>query len=335
MGGKNSRNLRRAKTRKNSIENDEEIKNELLNPIKFVKYKEIEELGNTFKKLEKKKHKINYLNYMDFNDYMISLSNFTLKNADLKDDYSSLKYKYSYRDKFYNETFNIEYLQSFIEAKILKHPNIYEKALHSENSQERTLLFKDFLFNLQKCLIPKVKEIELENGVSEDELNENTIMKKSSAIVYGLLYCGGEDWVKAKIFFNLFKEDGKLKKSEFLDLFLFMLFTTATYATCYSRTQLCKYKMLGDVNQEYLSDILKLFQIDVIKSVVEYTDKLLFGKEQNSPLLYEQFRERCQISDKNDTLSFLFSPRGIRYMHRRISGVVLDKKKLKRSITKK
>ena len=55
-------------------------------------------------------------------------------------------------------------------------------------------------------------------------------MKKNAAIIYGLLYCEGYDWLKVRIFFNLFKDkDRKLKKSEDLDYFLFMLFTTATY----------------------------------------------------------------------------------------------------------
>ena len=324
MGGKNSKSYRNSMRRQKTIESNEELQMEIKNPIKFCKYKEIDEIGKMFFKLEEKTEKINYLRYLHFNDYMISLSHFSIQNADLKDDYSLIKYVYSYKDTFYNETFNVEYLQSFIESKVLKHPDVYEKAFHSDNSQERSMIFKDFLFNLHKSLIPKIKQIQLENGISEDDLNENTIMKKHSAIIYGLLYCEGDDWLKARIFFNLFKENGKLKQSQMLDYFLFMLFTTSTYSMCYSRTQLTKYKIIGDVDEENMVKAMKYFQVESIKSVVEYTNKLLFGEEKNNELLYEQFRQRCQISDKKKSASFLFNSKGIRYIHKKISGNTND-----------
>lgn len=324
MGGKNSKNYRKSLIRQKTIESNEELQREVKNPIKFCKYKEIDELGNMFFKLEEKSEKINYLRYINFNDYMISLANFSIQNADLKDDYNAIKYVYSYKDKFYEEIFNVEYLQSFIESKILKHPDVYEKAFHSENSQERSLIFKEFLFNLHKALIPKVKQIQLENGISEEDLNENTIMKKNTAIIYGLLYCDGDDWLKARIFFHLFKENGKLKKSENLDYFLFMLFTTSTYAMCYSRTQLSKFKIIGEVDEANMIKAMKYFQIGTIKSAVEFTNKLLFGPEKNNELLYEQFRQRCQISDRKESASFLFNSKGIRFMHKRVSGNTND-----------
>lgn len=330
MGGKNSKDKKKRSVRQ-SIERPEDIQLELKNPIKLYNYKDIDEAGKIFLKLEEKKEKINYLKYIDFNDYMISLYKFSLKSADIPDDYNTIKYTYSCQDKFYNELFNIESLQSFIESKILKHKNVYQKAFHSENSQERALLFKDFLLNMHKGIIPKLKQIQLENGISEDELNENTIMKKNSAIIYGLFFCEGDDWVKVRIFFNLFKENGKLKKSEELDYFLFMLFTTATYAMCYSRTQLNKYKNLGEVEQEDMGDLMKFFQTDTTKSLVEYTNKLLFGPEKKNELLYEQFRQRCEISEKKESASFLFSDRGIRFMHKDISGIVIEKKKKRKS----
>lgn len=330
MGGKQSKNKKKAAQIRQSMEKDEDIKNEQKNPIKLYKYKEIDELGKMFFKLEEKTEKINYLTYIDFNDYMISLSKFSLQNADLKDDYKLLRYKYSCKEDFYNEQFNIESLQSFIESKILKHEYVYQKAFHSDNSQERTLLFKDFLFNIHKGLIPKLKQIQLENGISEDEINENTIMKKHAAIGYGLLFCGGEDWLKIRVFFNLFKENGRLKKSEDLDYFLFMLFTTATYAMCYSRNQLSKYKNLGEVDKDEMDNAMKVFQMKTTKSLVEYTNKLLFGKEQNNELFYEQFRKRCEITDKKESPSYIFSSKGIRYMHKEISGVVLERKKTKK-----
>lgn len=324
MGGKNSKNYRKSLIRQKTIESNEELQMEIKNPIKFCKYKEIDEIGNMFFKLEEKTEKVNYLRYINFNDYMISLAHFTIQNADLKDDYNAIKYVYSYKDKFYDETFNVEYLQSFIESKILKHPDVYEKAFHSENSQERSLIFKEFLINLHKALIPKIKQIQLENGISEDDLNENTIMKKHAAIIYGLLYCDGDDWLKARIFFHLFKENGKLKKSEILDYFLFMLFTTSTYAMCYSRTQLSKFKIIGEVDEGNMIKAMKYFQIGTIKSVVEFTNKLLFGADQNNELLYEQFRQRCQISDRKESASFLFSSKGIRFMHKKVSGNTND-----------
>ena len=334
MGGKNSKEKKNSKKRQ-SIETDVEIIAEQKKPIKLYKYKEIDEIGKMFFKLEEKTEKINYLTYIDFNDYMISLSKFTLKDADLPDNYKLIKYTYSCKDDFYNEQFNIEYLQSFIESKILKHEKVYQKAFHSENSQERALLFKDFLFYLYKGLMPKIKQIQLENGISEEEVNENTIMKKNSAIIYGLLFCAGDDWLKVRIFFNLFKENGKLKKSEDLDYFLFMLFTTATYAMCYSRSQLSKYKNIGELDQEDLGDVMKFFQVNTTKSLVEYTNKLLFGIEKNNELLYEQFRQRCEITEKKESASYIFSPRGIRYMYKELSGVVIEKKKLKKKKTLK
>ena len=337
MGGKNCNSKSQSDSGKNkrlNFENDEEIENEMKRPIKLYKYKEIDEIGNMFIKFEEKSEKVNYLKYIDFNDYMISLSNFSIENADLPDSYSKIKYSYSCEDEFYNETFNIEYLQSFIESKILKHKNVYEKAFHSDNSHERTLLFKDFLLNLYKASLPKVKQIELENGIIEENVNENTIMKKNSAIIYGLLFCEGDDWLKVKIFFNLFKQNNKLKKSEALDQFLFMLFITATYSMCYARNMLSKYAALGEVDQDDMSDIMTIFQIDTTKKLVEYTNKLLFGREQNNELIYEQFRESCQVTEKKESVSYLFSSRGIRYMHKDLSGIVIEKKKKKKKKNK-
>lgn len=322
MGGKNSKKNKVALARQKTIESNEELQREVKSPIKFYKYKEIDEIGNMFHKLEEKSEKVNYLKYMNFNDYMISLANFSIQNADMKDDYNAIKYVYSHKDKFYNETFNVEYLQSFLESKVLKHPDVYERAFRSDNSQDRSLIFKEFLYNLHKSLIPKIKQIQLENGVSEDDLNENTIMKKNAAIIYGLLYCDGDDWLKARVFFHLFKEGNKLKKSETFDYFLFMLFTTATYCMCYSRTQLSKYTSIGEVDEANMIKAMQYFQVDNIKSVIEFTNKLLFGPEQNNELLYEQFRQKCQITDKKQTASFLFNPKGIRYMHKKISGTI-------------
>ena len=155
-------------------------------------------------------------------------------------------------------------------------------------------------------------------------------MKKNAAIIYGLLFCEGDDWVKVKIFFNLFKENEKLKKSDDLNLFLFMLFITASYSMCYSRSQLSKYATLGEVDEDIMSDAMKIFQIDTTKKLVEFTNTLLFGKEQNNELIYEQFRQMCQITEKKESASFLFSSRGIRYMHKEVSGVVLEKRKKKK-----
>lgn len=331
MGHKNSKNknLQRTKT----VENDEEIQIELKNPIKFIKYKEIEVLGKIFKKIDKIKYKVNYLKYIDFNDYMISLSFFSIQKADLKDDYQKIKYCYSCNDKFYDEPFNIEYLQSFIESKILKHPQVYEKAFHSDNSQDRVLLFKDLLFNLHKGLLPKIKQIELENGVSEDELNENTIMKKNVAIVYGLLFCGGDDWVKIRILFHLFKENGKLKMSENFDFFLFILFTTATYAMCYARNQISKYKIIGEIPKEYLEIAIAMFKNETTKSVIEYTNKLLFGEDKKNELSYEQFRKKFEVNEKKG-IGFIFNTRGIRYMYKELSGLAFEKKKKRYSLKK-
>ena len=117
MGGKQSKSKKKAAQIRQSMEKDEDIKNEQKNPIKLYKYKEIDELGKMFFKLEEKTEKINYLTYIDFNDYMISLSKFSLQNADLKDDYKLLRYKYSCKEDFYNEQFNIESLQSLLNLK--------------------------------------------------------------------------------------------------------------------------------------------------------------------------------------------------------------------------
>ena len=329
MGGKHSKN-NKSNALRQSIEKDDFIQAEMKNPIQLYKYKEIDEVGKIFFKLEEKSEKTNYLKYIDFNDYMISLSNFSLQKAELKDDYNRIRYVYSCKDDFYNQLFDKESLQSFIETKILKHEKVYEKAYHSENSQERALSFKEFLLNLHKGMIPKLKQILSENGISEDELNENKIMKKNSAIVYGLLFCEGYDWLKVKIFFNLFKDDkGKLKKSEDLDYFLFMLFTTATYAMCYSRSQLSKYKKIGEVDKEDIGNLMKFFQTKTTKDLVEHTNKILFGSEQKDEILYEQFKKRCEISEKKESASFLFSSKGIRYMHKELSGIVIEKKKKK------
>ena len=103
MGSKNTKkksksNLKKAKTTIEGIDDpmtNEEIKQELKNPVKLLKYSEIDEAEKLFFKLEEKSEKINYLKYLDFNDYMISLSKFSLKNADIHDNYTKIKLNYS------------------------------------------------------------------------------------------------------------------------------------------------------------------------------------------------------------------------------------------------
>ena len=318
------------KQKKSNFEKDEEIENEMKKPIKFPNYKDIDEIGDMFLKLEEKSEKINYLRSIDFNDYMISLSKFSIENADLADNYTNIKYDYSSKDEFYNQSFNIESLQSFIESKILKHKNVYEKAFHSDNSYERTLLFKDFIINLHKGSIPKIKQLEIEKGTSEDDINENTIVKKNCAIIYGILFCSGDEWLKVKIFFNLFKENEKLKKNDDLNEFLLLLFITATYSMCYSRNVLSKYATLGEIDKDAMGDAMKHFTMETSKKLVDFTNEILFGKEMKNELIYEQFRQKCQNSEKNETVSFLFSGRGIRSMHKELSGIVTEKKKKKK-----
>ena len=147
-------------------------------------------------------------------------------------------------------------------------------------------------------------------------------MKKSSAIIYGLLFCKGDDWVKVRIFFNLFKDENeKLKKTQTLDFFFFMLFTTASYAMFYSRNQLSKYKKMENPDEEDISFLMKIFTMDNTKNLIEYINKLLFGKENTNELVYEQFKKRCEIGEKKESASFIFSSMGIRYMYKKLSGI--------------
>ena len=313
---KNAANLNRSKTT-------------LERPIAFTKYKEIEEEKNIFQKLESKEEKINLLFNLDFKDYMYSLKNFDLKTLDIPDDYSKTNYEYSMNDEFYSQPFTCDYLQSFLQNRILKHKKIYEKAFASDKRFDRTQIFKDFLYNLHKGTQLKLKQIESEKniGTVDNQTEEKEILKRNSAICYGLLFCGGDNSNKLKIFFNLFRnKENKLKMSEGLSEFLLILFIIASYGMCHSRNLLTKYEKIGGFNKEVFTNILKYCQLQSSKALVGITNNLMFGKRNKDELTYDEFKELCILKDKKQSVGYLFSSIGIRFMQKMITEMVLDDK---------
>ena len=313
---KQSANLNRSKT---TIEK----------PITFTKYKDIEEEKNIFHKLENKEEKINLLFNLDFKDYMYSLKNFDLKTLDIPDDYTKANFEYSVNDEFYSQIFTCDYLQIFLQNKILKHKKIYEKAFSSDKRFDRTQIFKDFLYNLHKGTQLKINQVESEKKSEnfDQSNNEKELLKRNSMICYGLLFCGGDNNNKVKIFFNLFRnKENKLKMSENLSEFLLILFIIASYGMCHSRNFLTKYPKIGGFDKELFKNVLKYCQLQNSKKLVGVTNNLLFGKLNKDELSYDEFKELCKLKDKKQSVGYLFNSKGIRFMQKMINDTVIDDK---------
>jgi len=254
-------------------------------------------------------NKFNFLKKINFIDYLYSLVHFSNESANTEDNYSQVSIEYSMDDPFFDEIFSTDIFQLFLDNKILKHKAIEKD---SENYKKMEDIFKETFLSLNNSLALKLfQNNEEKNG---EEADQNTIVTKGAAISYGILYCTGENQIKIKALFNLFQKGGILKSNDKLSNFLLSLFIIPSFGMANARKELSKYEEIGEIEEIQLNDLLNFTDLKSLKCSVQKTNEILFGKEFNLELNYNQFKEKFEEEEPDKSLSFLLNPSGIRYI---------------------
>jgi hypothetical protein len=249
--------------------------------------------------LKLQENKFNYLNKINFADFLYSLANYSNENATVEFKYDDVNIDFKITSPTFSDDFGVDVFQSFIENRILKHDNIYNAKI------EESLIgiFKDNLIQNVTALNLKLKQ-------SHTDDPNFTGVKKSNIIPYGLLYCVGANTVKIKAIFNLFGDNGIIKKSVAFDEFLLSLFLIASYCSISARNKLGKYDTFGQISKENLKELLNTAELKDCQNLVTVTNKLMFGEDLSVSLTYEQFKEK--FKGQENAISFLLSPSGVR-----------------------
>lgn len=263
--------------------------------------------GDKYYELQEKKY--NCFRKLIFGDYFYSLVQFSNDNATLSDDYEKTNINYSMEDPFFCEDFSTDFFQSFLENKILKHEAIYEDA---GNSEKLTSIFKETFLAAHNGLGLKLAQNAKEKG--DENANKALIIKKGHSIGYGILYCTGANYIKIRALFNLFKEGDLLKYSEKLNEFLLSLFLIASYGMANARNKLCKFEEIGEMEKEQFKKLIDISGLKDCQKLVDITTKLMFGQNLSVSLNYQNFKDKFGLNDKENSLAFMLSPSGVRYM---------------------
>ena len=190
--------------------------------------------GKEFSKLETT---CNLLREINFLDYAMSLVNFSVETATLPDDYSKRPDTYEKSNPELSKPMSSDLVQSFIENKIIKHPNVYSMG----ENETLISIFKDNMLQIVKSLCLKLQQKDKEKGLEKKEDR----VTKLHLLGIGLLYCSGSNVSKIKVIYDIFKEGETLVASDLLADFLLSVFLIPSYCILSSRNKL-KYKELGD-----------------------------------------------------------------------------------------
>ena len=257
-------------------------------------------------------NKYNFLRKINFEDFLYSLVHFSNENATLEDDYQKANINFSMEEPFFCELFSNDIFQSFLENKILKHKAIYAIA---GNDEKMTSIFKEGFLAANYGLGVKLAQNAKELG--DTNADKNSIIKKGDAIAYGILFCVGANYVKIRALFNLFKKDEILKDSEKLDEFLLSLFIIAGYGMASARNKLSKFDEIGGIEKEKFKELINTSELKDSQNMVQITKKMLFGQDLSVSLNYQNFKDKFELNDKDNSLAFLLSPSGCRYMQQK------------------
>ena len=148
----------------------------------------------------------------------------------------------------------------------------------------------------------------------DENANKNLIITKGHSIGYGILYCIGANYIKIRALFHLFKEGDILKYSEKLNEFLLSLFLIASYGMASARNKLCKFDEIGEIVKEQLKILIDISGLKDCQHLVDITTKLMFGQNLSVSLNYQNFKDKFGLNDKDNSLAFILSPSGVRYM---------------------
>lgn len=245
-------------------------------------------------------HKINFLVDISLSDYIHSLSKFSIESATLIDDYTIKNPSYSSNDGFFHEELPQDALQSFIENKLFKHPNVYKKAGSEEVLADR---FKEMMLSIQKSLISKLEQ---------HDKNKGYTFRKSHALAIGFLYCAGQFVQKCKLLFELFSNNGKLMQTESLSEFMLSLFLIASYCMLSARNKLATYEDIGEIDKETMKTILGNCELKDCENVLTVVNAALFEKDKKE-YTFTEFKELFNDNEQT-SLGWILSSQGIRSM---------------------
>lgn len=243
----------------------------------------------------------NLLRDMSFADYVMSLTQFSMSNATVPDDYSNRPKSYSKNAPYYNESLTSDLFQSFIENKVLKHPQIYTKAGENETLAG---IFKQNLLYIQKGLITKIESHKKTQNIEPDKES----FKKSHAMAIGLIYCSGSNVSKVKFLFNLFQDNDQLTQSDAFKDFLLGLFLIPSYSLLFARNKLVSQPEIGEFPKERMKELLDCCELKDSVNLVEVICKEIFVSAQG--LRYSQFKELFER--RENSLGWMISAKGIR-----------------------
>ena len=258
---------------------------------------------------ESQENKFNFFRKLNFADYLYSLVHFSSENATLEDNYDKANVNVSMEEPFFCELFSNDIFQSFIENKILKHKAIYELA---GSNEKMVSIFKETFLAANNGLGLKLAQSAKEKG--DENADKNSIIKKGDAIAYGLLYCAGANYIKIRALFNLFKKDDQLKPSDKFGEFLLSIFIISSYGMVSARNKLSKFDEVGEIEKDKLKELIGTSELKDCQNMVEVTKKMLFGQDLSVGLSYQNFKDKFEVNDKDNSLAFLLTSSGVRYM---------------------
>ena len=258
---------------------------------------------------KKQENDYNYFRSIIFKHFLYALANFSNDNATLEVNYDGASVQFSMNDPFFNELFVTDFFQSFIDNRILKHEAIYEKALNNETI---TSIFKKCFLEINNALGLKLESNAKQNG--DENADRNSIVKKGHAIAYGILYCCGPNFMKSKAIFNIFSEDEVLKTSQNFSDFLLALFIIPSYGMAHSSRKLKNFSEIPDIDPDVLRELVNTSELKDCQNLVEVVNKMIFGDDLSASLNYESFKNKFINEDKDNSLAFMLSPSGVRYM---------------------
>jgi hypothetical protein len=245
--------------------------------------------------------KYNFLSKVPFNDFMYSLSSYTRSTATLADDYSKAPQSYSFQDSWFNDEMNIDEFQIFLTEKMAKHNALFD-ILSNETKKQ---IFLDINLTLFEFLDKDLKK-----------LDENFQMKKCHILLFGFYFCKAVNTTLVDFLFNLFKTEAKLIKSEMFSNFLYGAYLLSSH--CMLSTLV---KLLGK-NDGHLSAIPKekiqscttTCQIKDCKELLRFSEELIFGQDGKKEYSAAEFKNLFLNEDKQNSLAYLLSRPGIRYL---------------------
>ena len=256
------------------------------------------------KELIKLEKNYNLLKNINFTEFMYSLSNFSMENATLNDDFSKAPKQYSRNDPFFTQTLSVDYFQTFIENKIFKHPANYTI---SGNNETLSSITKEILIEMYKSLLQKINQ-----AYEKIDQQQITELKKYHIICFGFLFCDGLNIKKIKTIYDIFKDpnDNILRKNFEFEDFLMGLCLISSYCLIFARhTVSKKHQEIETIDKNDLTKMINVAELKDTINLVQIIQVKLFGEDFNKGLNDNEWNNL--FKDENG-IPFLLSTKGIR-----------------------